>query len=107
MTAVAREEAGVDNDGGDQQSRDRQGLREIWDEKRNVTGWATIYRFENISSGSGLKSLLIVLESGPKQFWFKTVADEGIISSGSKLKPLLIYGPAAVQDKPLLIERIL
>jgi hypothetical protein len=43
-----------------------------------------------ISSGSGLKTLLIVLEFGPKQFWFKTVANEGIISSGSKLELLLI-----------------
>jgi hypothetical protein len=55
--------------------------------------------------------MLIVLESGPKRFWFKITADEDIINSGSKLelllisltlvsndsslKPLLIYGPAA------------
>jgi hypothetical protein len=41
---------------------------------------ATIYRFKNISSGSGLKSLLVVLESGLKQFWFQIAADEGIIA---------------------------
>jgi hypothetical protein len=45
--------------------------------------------FENISSDFGLKLLLIVLESELNQFWFKTAADEGIISSGSKLEPLL------------------
>jgi hypothetical protein len=55
-------------------------------------------------------------------FWFKNVAGESIISSGSKvepllrsstlinndssLEPLLIYGPAVVQDEPL-IGRIL
>jgi hypothetical protein len=63
------------------------------------------------------------LESKPKWFWFKTVANEGITSSGLKLEPLLIswtlisndssdeplliYGPAVVQDDPLLIGRIL
>jgi hypothetical protein len=52
MTAVAQEEAGVDSGGGDQQSRERQGLKEFWDEKRNETEQATIYRFDNISSGS-------------------------------------------------------
>jgi hypothetical protein len=55
----------------------------FWDEKRNNMGWATIYRFKNISSGSYLEPLLIVLESGPNQFWFKTVADEGVISNSS------------------------
>jgi hypothetical protein len=34
--------------------------------------------------------MLVVLESRPKQFWFQTAADEGIISSGSKLELLLI-----------------
>jgi hypothetical protein len=58
--------------------------------KRNDMGRATIYRFKNISSSSGLKLLLIVLESGPKQFCFQTTTDEGIISSSSKLEPLLI-----------------
>jgi hypothetical protein len=29
-----------------------QGLREFWDEKQNNMGWATIYRFDNISSNS-------------------------------------------------------
>jgi hypothetical protein len=56
----------------------------------NDTGRATIYRFKNISNGSDLKSLLIVLESEPKRFWFKTTADEDIISRGSKLESLLI-----------------
>jgi hypothetical protein len=68
------EEGGVDGSGGDWWSRERQGLqerqglREFWDEKRNDMGRATIYRFKNISSGSGLKPMLIVLESGPKRF---------------------------------------
>jgi hypothetical protein len=55
-------------------------------------------------------------------FWFKNVADESIISSSSKvepllissilinndssLEPLLIYGLAVIQDEPL-IGRIL
>jgi hypothetical protein len=120
LATMAQEEAGA---GGDWWSRERWGLREFWDEKWNDTGRATIYRFKNITSGSDLKPLLIVLESEPKQFWFKTVVDEGIISSGSKLEPLLIswtfinndlsleplliYGLAAVQDKPLLIRRII
>jgi hypothetical protein len=63
------------------------------------------------------------LESGPKQFWFKTAADEDIISNSfklesllisetlisndSSLKPLLIYGPAVVHDESLLIGRII
>jgi hypothetical protein len=38
----------------------------------------------------GLKPLLIVLESEPKRFWFQTAADEGIISNGLKIEPLLI-----------------
>jgi hypothetical protein len=38
--------SGIDGGGGDRQSR------EFWDEKRNDTGRATIYRFENISSSS-------------------------------------------------------
>jgi hypothetical protein len=53
-------------------------------------GRAFIYRFKNINSDSDLKPLLIVLEFGPKRFWFQTVANEDIISSGSKLEPLLI-----------------
>jgi hypothetical protein len=52
--------------------------------------WATIYRFKNINNGSSLKPMLIVLESGLMKFWFQTAADEGIISSGSKLEVLLI-----------------
>jgi hypothetical protein len=40
---------------------------------------------QNISSSSGLKPLLIVLESGPKWLWFQTTADEGSTSSGSRL----------------------
>jgi hypothetical protein len=92
---VAQEEADVDGSDGDwwsreQRSRERWGLREFWNEKRNDMGWATIYRFKNINSGSGLKPMLIVLESEPKWFWFKTAANKGIISSDSKLKPLLI-----------------
>jgi hypothetical protein len=50
---------------------------------------------------------MIVLESGPKRFWFKTAANKGIISSGLKLEPLLIYGLTTVQGEPLLIGRIL
>jgi hypothetical protein len=52
---AATEETGsssVDGDGGARQSRERRGLREFWDEKRNDMGWATIYRFKNISSCS-------------------------------------------------------
>jgi hypothetical protein len=30
----------------------RRELREFWDEKRNDTGWATIYRFKPIGNGS-------------------------------------------------------
>jgi hypothetical protein len=82
--------SGVNGGRGDRQSREQRGLREFWDKKLNDTGWSTIYRFKNISSGSCLKLLLIVLESEPKRFWFKTATDEGIISSDSKLEPLLI-----------------
>jgi hypothetical protein len=35
---AAQEEAGVDGGGGDRWSRERRGLREFWDEKRNDTG---------------------------------------------------------------------
>jgi hypothetical protein len=42
---VAEEQAGIDGGGGDRQSREQQGLREFWDEKRNDTGQTTIYRF--------------------------------------------------------------
>jgi hypothetical protein len=49
--------SGVDSGEGDQwsrewRSRERRGLREFWDEKRNDTGRATIYMFKNIRSGS-------------------------------------------------------
>jgi hypothetical protein len=87
---VAEEEAGVNGGDGDRQSREWWRLREFWDQKRNDMGRATIYRFKNISTSFGLKLLLIVLESGPKQFCFQTATDEGIISSSSKLEPLLI-----------------
>jgi hypothetical protein len=63
--------------------------------------------FKNIRSGFKPEPLLIVLDSGPKRFSFKTAFDEGTISNGSQLEPLLIYGPAAIQDEPLLIGRIL
>jgi hypothetical protein len=85
--------SGVDDGGGDQRTRERwsrrerRGLRVFWDKKRNDTGQATIYMFENISSDS---SSVIDLESVPKRFWFKTATDEGIISRGEKLEPLLI-----------------
>jgi hypothetical protein len=42
----------IDGGGGDRRSNKRRGLREFWDKKRNDTGQTTIYRFENISSGS-------------------------------------------------------
>jgi hypothetical protein len=45
----------------------RWGLREFWDEKRNDTGWATIYRFKTISSGAGLKPLLMKVLSAVVQ----------------------------------------
>jgi hypothetical protein len=99
-----QEEGGIDGSGDDWQSRERwelrerRGLREFLDEQQNDTGRATIYRFRNISSGSGLKLLLIVLKSRSKQFWFQTAADEGIISSGSKLEPLLISWPLISND---------
>jgi hypothetical protein len=51
MAVVALEEAGVDGGGGDRWSRERRGLREFWDEKRNDTGRTSIYRFKNISTG--------------------------------------------------------
>jgi hypothetical protein len=51
MAVVALEEAGADGGGGDRWSRERQGLREFWDEKRNDTGRTSIYRFKNISTG--------------------------------------------------------
>jgi hypothetical protein len=44
--------SGVDGGGGDQWSRERWGLRKFWNEKRNDTGHATIYRFENINNSS-------------------------------------------------------
>jgi hypothetical protein len=52
MVVVAQKEPDVDGGGGDRRSRERQGLREFWDEKQNDMGRATIYRFENISNGS-------------------------------------------------------
>jgi hypothetical protein len=55
--------SGVDDGRGDRRSRERQRLREFWDEKWNDTGQTTIYTFENISRDSGLEPLLIVLES--------------------------------------------
>jgi hypothetical protein len=58
--------------------------------KRNDTGRVDIYRFKNIRSGYKPEPLLIVLEYRPEQFWFKTVVDEGTISSGSQLEALLI-----------------
>jgi hypothetical protein len=42
---------GIDGDGGDRRSSERQRLGEFLDEKQNDTGWATIYRFRNINSG--------------------------------------------------------
>jgi hypothetical protein len=54
---TATEETGlsdVDGGRGDRRSREWRGLRQFYDKKRNVTWWATIYRFETISSGSGL-----------------------------------------------------
>jgi hypothetical protein len=83
---AAEEIGGVESDGVERAA----GLREFWDEKRNDTWWADIYRFENIRSGFKPEPLLIVLESGPKWFWFKTTVDEGTISSGSQLESLLI-----------------
>jgi hypothetical protein len=56
VEAVVEEEeagsSGVDGGGGDQWSRERWGLRKFWNEKRNDTGHATIYRFENINNSS-------------------------------------------------------
>jgi hypothetical protein len=59
MVVVVQEEPDVDGGGGDWRSRERQGLREFWDEKQNDMGRATIYRFKNISSGSKLELLQI------------------------------------------------
>jgi hypothetical protein len=93
-TAVAQEVHGVDNGGSERPEKgdvESSGdLESFWDEKWNDTGRVNIFRFKNISSGSGLKLLLIVLESGPKRFWFQTATDEGIIISSLKLEPLLI-----------------
>jgi hypothetical protein len=75
---------------GVERERERQGLREFWDEKRHNTGLADIYRFKNIRKGFKPELLLIVLESGPKRFWLKIAIDEGTISSSSQLEPLLI-----------------
>jgi hypothetical protein len=99
--AAAEEEeagsSGIDSGGGDRRSRERwsrereqRGLREFWDEKRNDMGQTDIYRFKNIMSGFKSEPLLIVLESGLKQFWFKTTVDEGTISSSLQLESLLI-----------------
>jgi hypothetical protein len=84
--------SGVDGGRGDRWSRERerQGLRDFWDEKRNDTGRSDIYRFENIRSSFKPEPMSIVLESGPKRFGFKTVVDEGSISNSSQLEPLLI-----------------
>jgi hypothetical protein len=96
VAAVVEEEVVVDSGsgigGGRRQrwSRERRELREFWNEKWNDTERAIIYRFKNISSGFGLKLLLIVLESETKRFWFKITAGEDIISNGLKLEPLLI-----------------
>jgi hypothetical protein len=42
--ATGEETSGVENA--------RQTLRKFWDEKQTDMGWATIYRFKTISSGS-------------------------------------------------------
>jgi hypothetical protein len=54
IAAVAEEtdSSDIDGGGGDRRSRERWGLNEFWDEKRNDTEWVTIYRLEHISSGS-------------------------------------------------------
>jgi hypothetical protein len=67
---TAEETGGVES-GGD---------LKFWDENETTQG-------RLLSAG---EPLLIVLESGPKQFYFKTAADEGIINGGLKLEPLLI-----------------
>jgi hypothetical protein len=46
------EETGSSGVDGARWRRERRGLREFYDEKQNVTGRATIYRFETINSGS-------------------------------------------------------
>jgi hypothetical protein len=51
--------------------------------KRETTRGRLVFIGSNISAA-------VRFESGPKQFWFKTVADEGIINNGSKLEPLLV-----------------
>jgi hypothetical protein len=58
--------------------------------KSETMGQTTIYRFENINNNFKTELMLLVLESGLKRFSFKTNADEGIISIGSQLEPLLI-----------------
>jgi hypothetical protein len=78
---------GVESNGVE---REQRGLRKFWDEKRNDMGQTDIYRFKNIMSGFKSEPLLIVLESGLKQFWFKTTVDEGTISSSLQLESLLI-----------------
>jgi hypothetical protein len=56
LTAVEQTgSTGVDNNRGDQWSRERRGVRDFLDQKQNDTGWATSY-----------EPLLIVLESGMK-----------------------------------------
>jgi hypothetical protein len=53
--AAAAEETDLssgDDGAGDWRSRERQGLREFCNEKRNATRRATIYRFGTISNGS-------------------------------------------------------
>jgi hypothetical protein len=72
----------VESSGDLESSRDL----ESFGMKREMTwGGLLFIDSKNISIGSSFKPLLIVLEYGPKQFWFKTIADEGIISSSSKL----------------------
>jgi hypothetical protein len=61
-------------------------------------GRATIYKFKNINTGSDLKLLLIILEFGPKRFWFQTAADEDTISSSLKLETLLISWSLIIND---------
>jgi hypothetical protein len=58
---AAIEETGLSSIDDARQRRERWGLRDFCDEKRNVTGRTTIYRFETISSSSGIKPLLLLL----------------------------------------------
>jgi hypothetical protein len=52
--------SGIDNGGGDRQSRERGGDLESFKMKNETTwGRATIYRFEIISNDSNLKLLLM------------------------------------------------